>query len=104
MQIHNFYTDPVPSIRNPLDSIVLSPHTFKGCDFGLADMGEDSSDYQSVLPSICSCDYHAQDTCMEANSLPRYIWDRCRNLIRHYGHRKANNQAHSDLESKRLNR
>ncbi len=82
MQIHNFYSDPVPSVRNPLDSIVLSPHTIKPNDFGLANMEEDSSDYQSLLPSICRCEYHDQNTCKEANSLPRYIWDRCRHLIR----------------------
>jgi len=93
MQIQNFYSDPVPSVRNPLDSIVLSPHTIRSNDFSLADMEGDFSDYQSLLPSICSCDYHDQDNCKEANSLPRYIWDRCRHILRSYGHRKAINQA-----------
>jgi len=41
MQIHNFYADPVPSIRNPLDSIVLSPHTIKPNDFSLTKMKGD---------------------------------------------------------------
>ena len=41
MQIHNFYADPVPSVRNPLDSIVLSPHTIKPNDFSLASMKGD---------------------------------------------------------------
>ncbi|CAB1064953.1 hypothetical protein D1BOALGB6SA_9750 [Olavius sp. associated proteobacterium Delta 1] len=82
MQIHNFYSDPVPSVRNPLDSIVLSPHTIRAHHISLTDMDEDSSDYQSLLPSIRSCEFHGQDTGLAANSLPRYIWDRCRHLIR----------------------
>lgn len=94
MQIQNFYSDPVPSVRNPLDSIVLSPHTIKANDFSLADMQEDPGDYQSLLPSLRSCEFHDQDTCMEANSLPRYIWDRCRHILRSYGRRKPLNQAH----------
>jgi hypothetical protein len=82
MQIQNFYSDPVPSVRNPLDSIVLSPHTLKGNGIGLADMTEGPGDYQSLLPSIPSCELHDQDTCLQANSLPRLIWDRCRHLFR----------------------
>jgi len=98
MQIHNFYSDPIPSVRNPLDSIVLSPHTINSNGFSLAEAEDEAHDYQSVLPSISSCEYHEQDTCSLANSLPRYIWDRCRHLIRSSGHRKAKNQAHSDIE------
>ncbi len=41
MQTHNFYANPVPSIRNPLDSIVLNPHTIKPNDFSLTNMKED---------------------------------------------------------------
>jgi len=93
MQIHNFYSDPVPSVRNPLDSIVLSPHTLRTDHISLTGMDEDSSDYQSLLPSIRSCEFHDQDTCMEANSLSRYIWDRCRQLIRSPGHRRTLKQA-----------
>ena len=63
MQIDNFYSDPVPSVRNPLDSIVLSPHTLGNHDAGLAQMEVGTSDYRSVLPSIPSCEYHDQDTC-----------------------------------------
>jgi hypothetical protein len=100
MQILNFYSDPVPSVRNPLDSIVLSPHTFKGNDFGLADMGEDPGDYQSLLPSIRSCELHDQDTCIESNPLPRYIWDRFRHLLRGCGRRKVLNHTDLDIESK----
>jgi hypothetical protein len=66
MQIHNFYTDPVPAVRNPLDSIVLSPHTINASNFGLADFEKDSNDYRSVLPSISSCEYHHQDTCSKS--------------------------------------
>ena len=93
MQIHNFYSDPVPLVRNPLDSIVLSPHTVKPNEFSLTDLFEDLSDYQSLLPSLSSCEYHDQDTGMEANSLPGFIWDRCRYLIRRYGHGKAIKQT-----------
>jgi|GEM_PF-1406669 len=75
MQIHNFYSDPVPSVRNPLDSIVLSPHTIKANDFGLAAPEEDSSDYQSVLQSIRSCGYHDQDTCSQSKSLLTCVQD-----------------------------
>jgi hypothetical protein len=98
MQIQNFFADPVPSVRNPLDSIVLSPHTFSADHISLADIDADSSDYQSLLPSIRSCEFHDQDTCMGAKSIPRYIWNRWRHQIRRCGHRKAKNQAHSDIE------
>ncbi len=73
MQINNFYTDPLPSVRNPLDSIVLSPHTIQASDFGLANMEEDCSDYRSILPSICSCKYHGQDACSQSTSFLAYI-------------------------------
>jgi hypothetical protein len=75
MQIHNFYSDPVPSVRNPLDSIVLSPHTIRFNDFSLADMEEASSDYQSLLPSISSCEYHEQDTCSQTELFSRCFRD-----------------------------
>ena len=88
MQIHNFYSDPVPSVRNPLDSIVLSPHTLRMDHISLINIDDDSSDYQSLLPSLRSCEFHDQGICMEANSLPRYIWGRCRHLFRSYSHRK----------------
>ena len=100
MQIQNFYSDPVPSVRNPLDSIVLSPHTIKGSDFGLADMGEESNGYQSVLPSIYSCEYHDHYSCKQANSSPRHIWDRCLHILRSCGRRKASNLEHLDVEPK----
>ena len=61
MQINNFYSDPMPSVRNPLDSIVLSPHTVKPNEANLVDFEKDFSDYRSVLPSLCSCEYHSQD-------------------------------------------
>ena len=83
MQIHNFYTDPVPSVRNPLDSIVLSPHTINANDFGLADLEKDSNDYRSVLPSISSCAYHSQETCKGSDLISTSIWDKCRALFKH---------------------
>ena len=82
MQIHNFYTDPVPSVRNPLDSIVLSPHTINTNDFGLADLDKDSNDYRSVLPSIRSCVFHGQDTCRKTDSISKSIWEKCRSLFK----------------------
>lgn len=75
MQIHNFYTDPVPSVRNPLDSIVLSPHTIKPNDFSLAEVVDEVQDYQSVLPSISSCEYHEQDTCSQSKLFSRCFRD-----------------------------
>ena len=63
MQINNFYSDPLPSVRNPLDSIVLSPHTIRSHDTSLAQREAATGDYRSVLPSIPSCEYHDQDTC-----------------------------------------
>ena len=71
MQIQNFYADPVPSIRNPLDSIVLSPHTIKPNDYCLINMKEDSCDYQTLLPSISSCQYYGRDACVQTKSLPK---------------------------------
>ncbi len=82
MQIHNFYTDPVPSIRNPLDSIVLSPHTIKSNDFSLISMMEDSCDYQTLLPSISSCEYYDRKACKQSKSLPKCIWAKCYRLIK----------------------
>ncbi len=75
MQIHNFYSDPVPSVRNPLDSIVLSPHTINANDFRLADIKEEFSDYRSVLPSISSCEYHNQDTCSQSKLILSGVQD-----------------------------
>ena len=81
MQIHNFYADPVPSIRNPLDSIVLSPHTIKPNDSSLTGMKADYGDYQTLLPSISSCQYHDRNACIQMKSLPKCIWAKCRRFI-----------------------
>ncbi|CAB1074512.1 hypothetical protein D1AOALGA4SA_2331 [Olavius algarvensis Delta 1 endosymbiont] len=75
MQIHNFYADPIPSVRNPLDSIVLSPHTLRTDHISLTDMEEDSSGYQSLLPSVDSCDYHAQVTCSRSTGFSKAVRD-----------------------------
>ena len=75
MQIYNFYSDPVPLVRNPLDSIVLSPHTIRTDYISLKDMDEDFSDYQSLLPSIDSCEYHAQDTCPQSAGFSKGVRD-----------------------------
>ena len=91
MQIHNFYTDPIPSIRNPLDSIVLSPHTIKPNDFSLISMMEDGCDYQTLLPSISSCDYYDRKACKQSKSLPKCIWAKCCRFIKKNAiSRKAN--------------
>ena len=89
MQIHNFYADPVPSIRNPLDSIVLSPHTITPNDFSLTNMGEDCCDYQTLLPSISSCEYYDRKDCKQTESLPKYIWAKCCRLIKNCDFRKG---------------
>jgi hypothetical protein len=73
MQINNFYLDPVPSVRNPLDSIVLSPHTVRPNEANLADVNQDFSDYRSILPSVCSCDYHGEDACRSQGWFARNI-------------------------------
>jgi hypothetical protein len=82
MQIRNFYVDPVPSIRSPLDSIVLSPHTIKSNDFSLTGMKEDYCDYQTLLPSISSCQYYDRNACMQTKSLPKCIWAKCCRFIK----------------------
>ena len=74
MQIHNFYSDMVPTVRSPLDSIVLSPHTIKHDAFNLNAVDADSCDYQTVLPSISSCKYYDQDSCRKSNTVPKKIW------------------------------
>jgi len=88
MQIHNFYADPVPSIRNPLDSIVLSPHTIKPNDFCLTNMMEDSCDYQTLLPSVSSCQYYDREACEQTKSLPKCIWAKCCRFFKNYDFRK----------------
>jgi hypothetical protein len=77
VQIHNFYTDPVPSIRSPLDSIVLSPHTIKSTDICLINMEEESCDYQTLLPSISSCQYYGREAWVQTKSLPKCFWEKC---------------------------
>jgi hypothetical protein len=51
----------MPSVRNPLDSMVLSPHTVKPNEASLVGIEKEFSDYRSVLPSVCSCEYHGRD-------------------------------------------
>ena len=89
MQIHNFYADPVPSTRNPLDSIVLSPHTIKANDFSLTGMKEDYCDYQTLLPSVSSCQYYDRNACMQTTSLPKCIWAKCRRFIKKCDFKKS---------------
>ena len=88
MQIHNFYADPVPSVRNPLDSIVLSPHTIKSNDFSLMNLMADSCDYQTLLPSITSCGYYDRKACQQTTSLPTCIWAKFYRLIKHRDFKK----------------
>ncbi len=76
MQINNFYADPMPSVRNPLDSIVLSPHTVKPTEANLVDIERVFSDYRSVLPSVCSCEYHSRDACRQLAWFTRNIRDK----------------------------
>jgi hypothetical protein len=80
MQIHNFYTDLVPSVRNPLDSIVLSPHDIRPNDASLTNIGEDACDYQTLLPSISRCEYHDQCIRLPTNSFSMWIRNRLHKL------------------------
>ena len=89
MQIHNFYAAPVPSVRHPLDSIVLSPHTIKANDSSLTGMKEDYCDYQTLLPSISSCQYYDRNACMQTTSLPKCIWAKCRRFIKKCDFKKS---------------
>ena len=89
MQIHNFYADPMPSVRNPLDSIVLSPHTMQYNEFSLDDAEADACDYRSLLPSPSSCKYYYYNTGRRSNASARYIWGRCWHIISLFGRRKA---------------
>jgi len=82
MQINNFYSDLVPSVRQPLDSIVLSPHTITQNSFNLTDMAEDSHDYQTLLPPVCCCRYHDEYARIQTKSFPRWLWIRCRHLTK----------------------
>ena len=94
MQIHNFYADPVPSVRNPLDSIVLSPHTIKPNDFSLTNMKEDCCDYQTLLPSISSCQYYDRKACMQTKSLPTCIWTTCCRFVKKFDYKKSKAKNH----------
>ncbi len=82
MQINHFYSDSLPTVRNALDSIVLSPHTVRPNEVGLMDDENNLSDYQSVLPPVCSCEFHDQATCRSASYWPGFIRDKWRKLFR----------------------
>ena len=63
MQVHNFYDDPVPSVRNPLNSIALSPDAMRFNSYSLRNAQDDYGDFQSVLPSPNSCLLHGEAEC-----------------------------------------
>ena len=85
MQIHNFYPDMLPSVRNPLDCIVLSPHTIKANDFCLANLEEgDACDYQALLPSISRCKYHDRDACPQPHLFAGWILSKYHKLFHKY--------------------
>ena len=88
MQINNFYSDFVPSVRQPLDCIVLSPHTIGQNSFNLTGAVEDSHDYQTLLPPISGCMYYDEHGCDQAASFPKWLWVRCCRLTRAVRFRK----------------
>ena len=63
MQVHNFYEDPVPTVRNPLNSIALSPDAIRFNSYNLQNVQEDYGDLQSILPSPNSCLLHGDGSC-----------------------------------------
>ncbi len=65
MQVHNFYDVPVPSVRNPLNSIALSPDAVRFNSYNLQNVQEDYGDFQSVLPSPNSCLLHGDGKCLK---------------------------------------
>lgn len=82
MQINNFYTDMMPSVRSPLDSIALSPHTISHSDFKLANMQKDTCDYQSVLMSTGSCKYYDSTDAESPSACSRWLRNRCDKLLK----------------------
>ncbi len=73
MQVQHFFRDPVPSVRNPLDSIALSPDSMKFGSYHLQDVQSEFSDFQSVLPSPNSCLLHGDGECRKGSWLSRWI-------------------------------
>ena len=82
MQIHNFFPDPVPVVRNPLDNIVLSPHTIKPNDFSMTGINEDCCDYQTLLPSISSCRFFDRKVCMQRKPVSKCIWTKWAHFLK----------------------
>ena len=86
MQVHNFYDDPVPSVRNPLNSIALSPDAMRFNSYNLRNVQDDYGDFQSVLPSPNSCQLHGEGSCRKP------VW-----LIKWFQRRKRRfKSAHHD--------
>ena len=69
MQMHNFYDDPVPSVRNPLNSIVLSPDSIRSNSYNLQNAQDDYGDFQSILPSPNSCLLYGDGSCRKPGRL-----------------------------------
>lgn len=78
MQVHNFYEDPVPSVRNPLNSIALSPDSVRYNSYNLRNVQDDYGDFQSVLPSPNSCLLHGDGSCRKPARLMSWIQRRWR--------------------------
>lgn len=72
MQVRNFYEDPVPSVRSPLNSIALSPDSIKYSGYDLQNVQDEFSDFQSILPSPSSCRLHGDGNCRKHGRLIRW--------------------------------
>lgn len=73
MQVNHFYTDPMPTVRNPLDSIVLDPESVKYTSYNLQNARDEFSDYHSILPSPSSCLLHGDGNCRKRGRLAHWV-------------------------------
>jgi hypothetical protein len=77
MQVQNFYEDPLPSVRHPLNSIALSPDSIRCSHHDLRDIPEDFGDFQSILPPLNSCLLYSDGNCRQPAWLVGWF-QRCR--------------------------
>jgi hypothetical protein len=63
MQVRNFYEDPLPSVRNPLNSIALSPDSIRYNNHDLRSVPQDFGDFQSIMPPLNSCLLYSEGNC-----------------------------------------
>jgi hypothetical protein len=81
MQVRHYYEDPLPSVRNPLNSIALSPDSIRYNSYSLQNVQEDFGDFQSILPSPSSCFLYGDGSFRKPARLIRWL-QRCRGRIK----------------------